>query len=114
VTGIYPLNENVFGEDEFLATYITDMPYSQVTDPHNALPSSKHRTDITSQEGTSARFMGSTEVSPEIIRLCPKGGPRKSRGRKHGKSRILRDMPKRGEIENQRVQKDKMKLSGKD
>jgi hypothetical protein len=38
MTGTYALNENVFAEDEVLSSYITNRPYSQVTDPdaHNA------------------------------------------------------------------------------
>jgi hypothetical protein len=26
VTGIHPLNENIFGEDKFLSSYVTDRP----------------------------------------------------------------------------------------
>jgi hypothetical protein len=35
VTGIQPLNENIFGEDEFLSSYVTDMPCSQVSESDN-------------------------------------------------------------------------------
>jgi hypothetical protein len=28
VTGIYPLNENIFDEDEFLSSFVTDRPHS--------------------------------------------------------------------------------------
>jgi hypothetical protein len=34
VTGIRPLNENIFGE-EFLSSYVTDRPYSQVSESDN-------------------------------------------------------------------------------
>ena len=30
VTGMYPLNENIFGEDKFLSSYVTDRPCSRV------------------------------------------------------------------------------------
>lgn len=33
VTGIHPLSESIFGEDEFMS-YFTDRPYSQVTESH--------------------------------------------------------------------------------
>jgi len=42
------------------------------------------------------------KVSPEIIRPFPKAGPRKTGGRKHGRSRILTDTTEKTEIENQR------------
>jgi hypothetical protein len=42
-------------------------------------------------------------VSPEIIRPFPKSGPRKTGGRKHGKSRILTDTAEETKIENQRA-----------
>jgi hypothetical protein len=37
VTGIFPLNENIFTEDEFLSPYVTDRPYSQLTEPASDL-----------------------------------------------------------------------------
>ena len=67
------LNENT-GEDEFLFSYVTDRPYSQVTEPVSVPSSSKDN----HEEGTSAVFM---EVSPEIIRPFPKDRPRKTRGK---------------------------------
>ena len=41
VRGIYPLNENIFVEDEFLSSCVTDRPWSQVTEPASASLSSK-------------------------------------------------------------------------
>jgi hypothetical protein len=41
VTGIYPLNENIFNEDELLSCYITNRLYSQVTEPVTAPSSTK-------------------------------------------------------------------------
>ena len=70
VTEIYPLNENICDEDEFLSSCVNDRPYSQVTEPARAPSGSKDNT-----EGTSAGFM---KVSPEIIRPFPKAGPRET------------------------------------
>ena len=41
VTGIYPLNEDSFVEDEFLSSRVTDRPYSQAMEPASAPSSSK-------------------------------------------------------------------------
>jgi len=105
VTEIYPLNENICDEDEFLSSCVNDRPYSQVTEPARAPSGSKDNT-----EGTSAGFM---KVSPEIIRPFPKAGPRETEWRKHGKSRILRFTPEKTENENQTSKKGKRKYSGK-
>jgi hypothetical protein len=77
VTGIHPLNENTFCEDESLFSYVTDRIYSQVTEPARSPSSSKDN----NEEGKSAGFM---KVSPEIIRPLLKDGPRKTGGIKHG------------------------------
>lgn len=64
------LNENIFGEDEFLS-YITDIPFSRVIEPAIAPSSSKDN----NEEGMSAGFI---KWSPEI-RPFPKAGPKKVR-----------------------------------
>jgi hypothetical protein len=53
------------------------------------------------------------KVSPEIIRLFPNAGPRKTVGRKHAKSGILTDISEKNETENQTARKGKKKYSGK-
>jgi hypothetical protein len=93
VTGVYPLNENPVCEDEFLSSYVTDRIYIWVKDQAKASSNSKDN----NKGGKSAGFM---KVSPEIIRALPKDGPRKSGGRKHGKSRIPKDTPEKTENRN--------------
>jgi 23S rRNA pseudoU1915 N3-methylase RlmH len=51
------------------------------------------------------------KVSFKIIRPSPKDEPRKTRGKKYGKSGILTDTPEKTEIENQRAKKCKRKYS---
>jgi hypothetical protein len=63
------LNENIFGEDEFLPTYVTDRLYSWVIEPAIAPTSSRYN----NEDGTSAGFI---KGSPEI-RPFPKAGPKK-------------------------------------
>jgi hypothetical protein len=107
VTGIHPLNENIFGEDKFLSSYVTDRPCSQVSESDNAPSSSlgsKHNTAATSKLRTSTKIIRSTKegLFTEIIRPLPKARSRETGGRKRGKTRILTDTPEKKEIENQK------------
>jgi hypothetical protein len=86
VTGIYPLNERIFNEDEFLSCYIPNQLYSQVTEPVTAPSSPKDN----NERGTLVQSM---KVTPEIIRSLLNAGPRKTGGSKHGRSWILTDTP---------------------
>jgi hypothetical protein len=61
-------NDNIFDEDEFLTSDVTDRPYNQVTETANAPSSSKENNEVV----PSAAFM---KVSPKIIRPFPEAGP---------------------------------------
>jgi hypothetical protein len=71
VTGIYLLNKNISGEDEFLSLYVTERTYNQVAEPASAPSSFKDNNG----EGISAGFM---KVSPGIIQPFLKDEPRKT------------------------------------
>jgi hypothetical protein len=78
--------------DEFLSSYVTYRPYSQVTESDSAPSSSlgsKHNTVVISKLRTSTKIIRSMTVclSPEIILPFPKARPRKTRGRK-GKNQL--------------------------
>lgn len=88
VTGIYSFNENIFGEHDFLSSFVTDRecPQSLSTSTIAILqPIPYHPSTSTSTE----IFL------PEAIRLYPKAPPRKNVtcGRKKGKSCILTSTP---------------------
>jgi hypothetical protein len=53
VTGIYSLNGNIFVEEEFQSSCVTDRTYNQVTEPASSPSSSKEN----NEEGISAGFM---------------------------------------------------------
>lgn len=90
MTGIFPLSENISFEGEFLSTYVTDKTYKQVNNQPKKLQ----------VPGITMKKEHQSEVSPEIIRPFPKGdGPRKTGGRKHGKSKIPTNTPEKTEIE---------------
>jgi hypothetical protein len=60
---MYPLNEKIFDEDEFLSSCVTERPYSWVTEPASRCSSIKDN----NKEGTSAGITGSIKMFPEII-----------------------------------------------
>jgi hypothetical protein len=96
VTGIHPLNENIFGEDKFLSSYVTDRPNSQVSESDSAPSSSlgsKHNTAVISKLRTLTKIIRSMKegLFTEIIRPFPKARRRKTGRRKLGKTRILTD-----------------------
>lgn len=102
VSGIYPFNENIFQDCDFLSSSVTDRP-EPIADP--SIPSSS-----TAESAAPTNF-----VSPEQIRPFPKAGSRQVRrgGPKPGRCRVLTDTPEKEEIENEEAAK-KMKIRSKD
>lgn len=94
VSGIWPINENIFGDHEFLSSYVTDRPQTPTTDGQQPVEV------IHNQPSTSNPY---EIVSPEQIRPFPKAVSRKVRpsGRKPGRCRILTDTPEKTEIQNE-------------
>lgn len=105
VTGICPFNEDIFKDDEFLSSYVTDRPCPEtpigcgnLTSADNQLISADDQTQAPS---TSQVAASSTFISPEHIRPFPKAAPRKqtiTRGKKKGRTRILTDTPEKEEV----------------
>lgn len=88
VSGINPLNPDVFGEDEFLPSLVTDRPEPPAFDPAEAVEgSSRHAS-------TSQVIHTAKALTPQELRPFGKAAPRKSRfKRKSGKTLILTDTP---------------------
>ncbi|XP_046393584.1 uncharacterized protein LOC124161317 [Ischnura elegans] len=95
-TGISPLNEDIFQEDEFLSSYVSDRPDPALNPGERHEPLQLVSKPSTSEEPT---------ISPVMIRPFPKALPRKgtSKGRAKGKSRILTDTPNKEEIAAQKT-----------
>ncbi|CAG4987111.1 unnamed protein product [Parnassius apollo] len=134
--GIWPFNDNIFGEDEFLSSYVTDRPYvdaNTVThtrldmaeiQPNIALPGPSQYANIEQQYDNNQVAIESPApsistgtiytdknivMSPEAIRPFPKAPPRKNnttRNRK-GKTRVLTYTPKKEELELLAAKKEK-------
>ncbi|XP_031335996.1 uncharacterized protein LOC116165574 [Photinus pyralis] len=116
-TGIWPYDRNVFSEDEFLSSSVTDRPttsdtpqttpdISRITSETSLItPVSLEATPSTSQASPShLHVTPETEetefVSPEVVRPYPKAAPRKTnrRGPPKRKSIIATDTPEKEDL----------------
>nr|CAH7753295.1 unnamed protein product [Callosobruchus chinensis] len=96
-TGIFPFDRDVFTEDEFLVSEVTNRPLT-VDDQ---------------QPSTSRAVLQAVEnqiKSPLEFRDYPRAGPRKNTSkRKKGKSLILTDSPVKNEIEERAQEREENK-----
>lgn len=113
-TGIYPFNSNMFGEEDFLSSYVTDRPDPKATTvdigstsivPAVSVPNETiaARDARPSKESCSRQLWPETAltiVPPEELRPFPKAGARKrTSSRKRVQSRVLTDTPVKTAIE---------------
>ncbi|ROL23530.1 Pogo transposable element with KRAB domain [Anabarilius grahami] len=111
VTGISPYNRDVFPEDAFAPSYVTDRPNPVPTANLVAVPDEPHpATDnaVPGPSGVSAgtgRPTGRHSLTPEELRPFPKAGPRKVGGavRRKRKTAILTDTPVKRQLEEQKA-----------
>ena len=99
VSGICPFDRNVFSDDVFLSSYVTDrQPPTDaagpsVDAPERNVPTQHPARDILAS--TSSDY-DQCFIAPEIISPFPKAAPRKHKGRrKKGKTLVLTDTPRR-------------------
>lgn len=137
-SGIWPLNSNIFSDEDFACSFITDRCLSE----EGNVPSEQSISDqpVTEQPSTgenqsledrtssnvevigpsqlespsTSQISGTVNVTPDVVRPYPKAGPRKLQGmkRKKGKTRILTDTPEKRLIEmeeEERQRKNKIK-----
>lgn len=117
VSGIFPLDRNIFTAADFMSSFVTDrplpdpqpspgQPQDMVVEPV-AGPSAPEVEDTSSQPNTSY-------YSPEQVRPFPKAGARKlTKGRKKGETLVLTDTPTKLRIQEQLKGKGKGKKSSK-
>jgi hypothetical protein len=106
VIEIYPVNENIFVEDEFLSFCVTDRPSNRVTEPTSSSLVSKEN----SEGGISAGFV---KVSAELIRSFPKDRLRKTGEKMHGKSKIQTDTQRILKLKTKEHKSFKENIKGK-
>jgi hypothetical protein len=101
-TGVSPLNEDVFRDDDFLSSYVSDRPEPTVAQKESSISELYAASQsLFKHICTFIKRKNEATVSPDIIRRFSKAQPQKSasKGRKKGKSRILTDTPNKEEIE---------------
>lgn len=139
--GIWPFNDNIFTEDEFMCSFVTDRPLldeetvsegSNTTNSQEnvALPGPSNPPDLQQQlEGNSIITISpipstsadekecakkDTLLSPEVIRPFPKAPPRKTKSRnRKGKTRVLTDTPEKQELEELAAKRRKIEVKKK-
>ena len=104
VSGNWPVNRNVFSDDEYLSSYVTDRP-----DPTLAVSINANTQDTTLDDSrgepsspthVSNSISSPPAVTPEQVRPFPKAEARKTTGRsRKGTTRILTDTPEKNAIE---------------
>ena len=136
VAGIYPFDRHVFGEDEYMSSFVTDRPAPQHEQEDNAdntqqvvaqvpelsqeqptatkdndagLPAPvQYATPSTSSEPQS-------HLSPEEVRPFPKAAPRQNKrgGRKRGQTLILTDTPVKNRLQEEIRTRQAKKMTAK-
>ncbi|GBM14285.1 hypothetical protein AVEN_128351-1 [Araneus ventricosus] len=84
IIGIYPFNRNIFSEDEFLSSFVTDQPLTKTI--------------------SNTITVKPNILTPEDIQAFPKvslSKTGKSKGRKKGSSKILTSTPTKRQIEEE-------------
>lgn len=98
-TGIWPFDRNIFNEDEFLSSYVTDrlpsLPSVGTGAQDDEVPVTSGTPPVASLPEVSTASTSAQVVSPVEIRPFPKAQARKSKsgGRKRGKTTILTATP---------------------
>ena len=111
-TGIWPYNPDIFTENDFLTSAVTDRPAPDALDPVEP------GNNLAKTPSTSGPEQSSTPVSvpvtPEQVRPYPKAKPRvlSGRGRKKGSTKILTDTPVKRQIEEQEAKRKDKKARG--
>lgn len=90
-SGLWPLNDAIFTESDFMSSYVTDRAIPNPNLERSSIEDNATlgRTPI-AEPGPSCNI---TKVTPEVVRPFPKALPRKTTGRKKGKSCIFTNTP---------------------
>ncbi|KAJ3666433.1 hypothetical protein Zmor_001875 [Zophobas morio] len=118
VSGIYPFNRDIFSDQDFLPSYVTDRPNPNQESANLLQPVEMTTNTLSPSTSAQAESWSSTSASsastisaiesafsPEAIRPLPKAQERKNtkQQRKKRKSAILTDTPVKDELEAEQV-----------
>lgn len=108
-TGIYPTNKDIFTDDDFMCSAVTDRSY-----PLEGITAKNQNEEQKEKHNKENVAEYSNIILPEVIRPFPKANPRKRKGgRRPGGTKILTDTPVKQEIEaaaQKKLQKIKRKI----
>ncbi|XP_067130447.1 uncharacterized protein [Centruroides vittatus] len=128
ISGIYPFNRDIFTDQDFLPSYVTDRqnPNSPASAAENIFIERSNNTEDSATHTDSfiinklltntcaetpnpniLSTSGLSVISPEVIRPLPKAGERKGnrQNRRKCKSAILTDTPEKDKLEAQKILK---------
>ena len=102
-SGIWPFNRDVFGEDEFLTSYVSDRPHCSTTDRDTTtetedvlIRSSALSTSFGIENALEFLSISAATITPEIVaplHQCTQQRKKSSCARKRRKTQILIDTP---------------------
>lgn len=95
VTGIFPLNSQIFEDHEFAPAEVTDRPLTE-QDEENVEPIQLPQTPVAAEPDEAS----TSHVTPAEILPLPKAGPRKKSTRRKVSSAILTDIPEKNRLED--------------
>lgn len=117
VTGICPINPNIFTDDEFMSSFVTDRPNNEnsgsLTDrPTSPVKANENQILVCATPSTSGTVSNKFR-SPEDIQPHPKAVPRvaTTKGRKKASTMILTDTPEKARLEEQLMARTTRQLS---
>lgn len=116
VTGIYPLNENIFSELEFASSYVTDRPVADINNQESTAHTNDEQLVIEEEINTNSNKIKSPPLNnptnlalltPEDVRPLPKAEPRQERRKNNRKrkSTIYTDTPEKEKLKEQKLLK---------
>lgn len=118
VTGIWPYNRNIFEDDDFLPSEVTNRDYYIANEqpPDFDLSIPRQRTPSPQPSTSKGNCKGKADtITPQQLKPFPKAGPRKAGNtRRKRKSAILTDTPIKASLEEEvQERENRKKCKGK-
>lgn len=119
--GISPYDRNAFGDDDFLAAFVTDRPDPTQLSPRavtTTIPSNEPSNALINEPSNEPSCSYSditiSSKTPEQLRPYPKAGPRKTTaGRKRRSTAVVTDTPVKAQLEKEVKERQERKQKPK-
>lgn len=114
VAGIHPLTPDIFGDDEFMPSLVTDRPDPTIHHQLEDSPQASTSQHVTADASTSEVIATEKSITPQDVRPHGKALPRKNNCvRKKIKSLVLTNTPVKKRLEQEELDKSKKKPTKK-